>query len=125
MAQPAFHFSVRRAIRGCQKHPCRGRKARLALAGALLMGHLWAPATAWTQQAGGITYQATDLQDVQPGLDLWQYVYNVSGFDFRRGQGFTIFFDPLRYSNLQNPPPPVNASWDVISVQPDVLLQAP
>ncbi len=46
----------------------------------------------------------------------------VSDFTFSAGQGFDIFFDPTLYRLLQDPPPAVNAGWDVLVLQPDPLL---
>ena len=74
---------------------------------------------------GQIFYEATDLSDTTSGEDLWRYTYNIRGFSFETGQGLSIFFDPVHYRNLQNPPPPVNADWSVISVQPDLVLGRP
>jgi hypothetical protein len=75
--------------------------------------------TVGTAQAAMITFQATDLEDVNVGEDLWQYSYTVSAHDFLQDYGFSIYFDPETYANLQDPVPAVNADWDVISYQPD------
>jgi hypothetical protein len=72
--------------------------------------------------AGEITYKATDLSNVVPGEDLWQYEYRVNAFSFGVNQGFTIFFKVGDFQDLQSPPPPVNADWDVTTIQPDPLL---
>lgn len=66
-----------------------------------------------------ISYLATDLPDSAPGEDLWEYRYFVSDFDFEADQGFSIDFGHALYSDLQDPPPPVNADWDPVSFQPD------
>lgn len=72
-----------------------------------------------------IQYLATDLADTTPGQDLWRYDYTVGGFNFQQNQGFSVFFNHTLYTGLQNPPPPVNADWNVLSVQPDVGLAQP
>ena len=69
-----------------------------------------------------IEYVAVNLPDVVPGQDLWQYNYYVSGRTFSINQDFTIFFDYLKYSQLQNPPPAVNPDWNLLVLQPDLNL---
>lgn len=69
-----------------------------------------------------ISYEATDLTDSTPGLDLWQYSYIVSDYTFNQDYGFTIFFDYSLYSDLEDPPPYVNADWGPIVWQPDSIL---
>jgi hypothetical protein len=69
-----------------------------------------------------IAYEESDLPDTTPGEDLWKYNYTVSNHLFALNEGFSIFFDPLKYSNLENPAPPVNSDWDVLVLQPDVFL---
>jgi hypothetical protein len=57
-------------------------------------------------QATTIQFTATDLNDAPgPGGDLWQYSYTVSDFSFPIHHGFSIFFAPHLYSNLESPPP--------------------
>jgi hypothetical protein len=68
-----------------------------------------------------IEYEVTDLPDTVPGQDRWAYRYFVSGFTFGANQGFTIWFDPSRYTQLETPSPP-NAQWDVLVLQPDRAL---
>lgn len=72
--------------------------------------------------AGTILYEATDLVDTTPGVDLWMYSYVLSGFTFFENYGFQIFFDYMHYSNLEDPPSPVNLDWDPIVFQPDLGL---
>ena len=74
--------------------------------------------------AATILYTATDVADLVPGQDLWEYRYVVSGLTLTAGQGFTIFFAPNLYTLLETPPPFVNADWDALTVQPDVLLNS-
>ena len=71
-----------------------------------------------------IEFTAVDLADVVPGEDLWMYEYLVSGFTFGVNQGFSVYFDPNLYANLQNPPPVISAEWDAITIQPDLLLSS-
>ena len=72
-----------------------------------------------------IAYLATDLADVVPGQDLWQYAYFVSDVDFAADQGFSIHFDPELFADLQDPAPTVNADWDPVTFQPDPALNSP
>ena len=53
---------------------------------------------------------------------MWEYRYTVTGLALTAGQGFTIFFDFHLYTLLQNPPPFVNADFDLLVVQPDLAL---
>ena len=62
---------------------------------------------------------AIDVADIRPSEDLWQYEYWVVGRRFLSDHGFSIFFDPLLYDELEDPPPAVAASWDVQVLQPD------
>jgi hypothetical protein len=71
-----------------------------------------------------IQFQVTDLADTVPGQDLWEYSYRVSDFSFAFGQGFTVFFDRALFDQIENPPRPVNAEWDVITVQDDPVLSS-
>lgn len=75
-----------------------------------------------TTFAISIVYEATDLSDITPGEDLWQYTYWLSDYTFNTGYGFTIYFDYQLYSNLEDPPPAVNSDWDLIVWQPDPFL---
>ncbi len=69
-----------------------------------------------------IEYQAAKLADINPGQDLWQYDYFVSGRTFTADEGFTIFFDYHNFSNLQNAQPVVSSDWNAIVLQPDLNL---
>ena len=69
-------------------------------------------------------FAVVDLADTTPGQDLWEYSYQVSGHTLTAGQGFTIFFDLSLYTLLQNPPPFVNADFDLLTVQPDLALHS-
>src|SRR5262245_42477689 len=96
-------FAAKRSI---WKRADRGKTLMLSI--AIL---LWV--TFLKVGAGEITYKATNLPDVVPGEDLWHYEYQVSAFSFGVKRGFTIFFKVGDFENLQSPPPPVNADWDV------------
>lgn len=80
--------------------------------------------TSASASAVTITFTASDLSDVNPAEDLWEYTYTVAGFTFDAGYGFSIFFDHTLYSMLQSPPPAANSDWDVITLQPDSNLPA-
>jgi hypothetical protein len=69
-----------------------------------------------------IRYQVSNLSDVNAGEDLWQYIYTVEDFPFDADYGFSILFDEDLFEQLESPPPPVNADWDVITLQPDLNL---
>lgn len=76
-------------------------------------------------QAAMIQFTAIDVDDtLGPGGDFWQYSYVVSDFTFPMHVGFSVFFDPGLYRDLEDPPPAVHADWDVITLQPDPGLPA-
>lgn len=70
---------------------------------------------------GTLRYTLADLPD-GPSGDLWEYSYNFSGFNFQTNQGFSVYFDPTLYKDLQNVRPSASADWNVIAVQRDVVL---
>ncbi len=72
--------------------------------------------------AANIIYQAVNLVDTTAGEDLWQYRYTVTNHTFAANNGFSIFFDPAAYKNLESPAPFVNPDWDILAIQPDELL---
>ena len=69
-----------------------------------------------------ILYDATDLVDVSPGEDLWQYSYHISDHTFAMDEGFTIYFDHLLYGALDPFPVAPNADWDVVTWDPDASI---
>jgi hypothetical protein len=75
-----------------------------------------------SQAALVVQYQATDVADVTPGLDTWQYHYIVSG-NLDVGGGFTLVFDESLYSDLALLPP-FDPVWFSIVTQPDPGLPA-
>jgi hypothetical protein len=95
----------------------KSRSAAVALLFLLLV-------SASATQAATVLYTATDLADTTLGEDLWLYEYRVSDFAFGSGEGFNITFDRALYTKLQNPPPLVNADWDVLTLQPDLALSS-
>ena len=96
----------------------------LSMLFSILMVSEW---KVWGQGSvqGGVRYEAVDVMDEKVGEDLWEYSYEISGYEFQAGQGFSVFFDPQLYGGLQNPRPSLSPLWDMIVVQSDPLLQAP
>src|SRR5262245_41339975 len=80
----------------------RIRRALAALFTVLVFG------TPSVAPAVAITFRSIDLVDLVAGQDLWRYEYSVSG-SFVAFGGFNVLFSPNLYSNLENPPPPVNS----------------
>lgn len=76
-----------------------------------------------TAEALTIRFESLDIADVTLGEDLRQLRYHVSGdingSPLQANQGFAIEFALTRFRDLQDPPPPVNADWDVLVLQPD------
>jgi hypothetical protein len=105
-----FHFLVSPA-------PCR---VNLIVVQVWLVSVLFSPSV-----RPAIVYEATDLQDITLGEDLWNYTSSVSGFDFSAQQGFSVFFGASSYKNLQELRPMLSLSRDVLAVQADVFLQDP
>src|SRR5262245_57145916 len=87
----------------------------------LLLGLLLNPLRA---EAATIQFTAVDLPDAIQDQDLWQYAYRVSGYNFAANFGFSVFFGPTLYTALQDPPPPVNGDWGLLTLQPDSGLSA-
>ena len=73
--------------------------------------------------AATLQFEATDLVDTTVGQDLWQYRY-VPTASFNAFEGFNVLFAPTLYSDLQDPPAPVNGDWAAASTQPDAGLPA-
>jgi hypothetical protein len=68
--------------------------------------------------AATILYSAIDIPDKNPGEDLWGYRYQLQGFEFSAGQGFSIWFGRTETSQLLNTTPP-RPDWDIRVIQPD------
>jgi hypothetical protein len=77
---------------------------------------------AFVSSAATINYAATDLVDINPGEDLWQYSYSLSDHNFAADTGFTIYFDLGLYDFLEPLPAAPNADWDVITWSPDLFF---
>lgn len=73
---------------------------------------------------GTVRYEMEDLGDVVVGEDLWAYRFFLSGFDFQAGEGLSVFFDYQLYEQLADGSVGLDAKWDVLTIQPDGLLQA-
>ena len=77
------------------------------------------------EQADALTirFESVNIADVTTGEDLRQIRYHVSGdingSPIQADQGFAIGFGLSLYRDLQDPPPPVNADWDELVLQPD------
>jgi len=74
---------------------------------------------------GTLRYTLADLPDNVPGDDLWEYSYVFDGFNFQANQGFSIYFDPTLFKDLQNPRPTASPQWNMLAVQRDVVLNQP
>lgn len=72
--------------------------------------------------AATISYNATDIADVNSGEDLWEYSYFLSDHIFAADTGFTIYFDFGLYDLLDPYPKAPNADWDSITWNPDTSL---
>ena len=71
-----------------------------------------------------IRFETFDITDVTPGEDLRQIRYHVSGSPIQVNHGFAIEFGLALYRELEDPPPPVNADWDALVLQPDPGIPA-
>ena len=88
----------------------------ILMAGLLILG------TAGLAIATAISYTTTNLADINPGEDLWQYSYSVSDNTFAADTGFTVYFDLGLYDFLDPLPTTPNADWDVLTWDPDSSL---
>ena len=77
-----------------------------------------------TSNAISLVYEATNLMDTTVGEDLWEYKYTLSDLAVIQYTGFTIFFDPVLYGDIEDFPPASapNADWDVLTFDPDPFL---
>ena len=83
----------------------------LAMVSSLVIG---------TAQAVTISYTATDLADVIPGEDTWQYEYTISDHTFNAWEGFTIWFDYGLYKDITNTS--YSMDWDSVTWDPDLIF---
>lgn len=69
-----------------------------------------------------VRHQHTDLPDTD-GQDRWMAEFTFEEATFLDGQGVSVLFDPVNHAELGDP---VSAgpNWDLLSLQPDVLLPA-
>ena len=95
-----------------------GKGLLLLVVGACLLQ----PVRSFSQ--GLIRYEAEDLGDVVVGEDLWAYRFFVSGFTFGVDEGLSLFFDYQDYTKLAEASVGLDPKWDVLVIQPDVLLTA-
>jgi hypothetical protein len=73
----------------------------------------------------GVIYTAIDLDKPDPnGGELWQYNYTFQNYVPQQNVAIEILFDPLLYTDLQNPPPAVSG-WSIMTLQPDPNLPDP
>ena len=84
------------------------------------------PSSSPRGNAATISFLAANVADSQAGRDLWEFTYEVEGYAFPAGQGFTIYFDWNLYAELQ---PALTTAfnvpdWSVLAVQSDSLLNA-
>ena len=70
-----------------------------------------------------IAYTAVDLADAQPGVDRWLYRYQLDEFLYGAGYGFTVYFDPDLYAELDAGALAPD-QWDPVVADPDVNLGA-
>ena len=76
-------------------------------------------------QAITIEFEAIDLAAPGPnGGDLWQYLYFVSDFTPQENVAFEVLFNPILYSDLEDPPPTV-PDWGILIFQPDPNIPDP
>lgn len=98
------------------------RRTSSALIKAVLAVAMFVAAPA---SASTLTYDVQDLADVVPGTDLWRYTYTLSDVTLNADQGLQVFFDYSATSGLGNATPDVSdLTWDVLLLDPDVLLTA-
>lgn len=76
---------------------------------------------ACSAQAVEIASVASNLADPVPGQDRWLYRYQLDEFPYDAGYGFTVYFDPDLYADLQETPVSP-AQWNAITAEPDVNL---
>jgi hypothetical protein len=93
---------------------------RWTLAIPLLLTLLAAPAAAVV-----VSYAAQNLADEVGGEDLWAYQYRLDEFPFDAGYGFTVYFDPDLYADLETTPPSPGPDWDALGFEPDPNLGDP
>jgi hypothetical protein len=92
--------------------------ARLSLARSFLLPLALCAALAAPAAAVEIAYFAAPA----PGAGRWTYFYALDEFPYDAGYGFTVYFDPELYADLDPNPLAPGEDWDAISVEPDAQL---
>ena len=82
---------------------------------------LLAALTAGHASATTLTYSATDLADVTPGVDRWSITYSLSG-SFPAFSGINLLFAPTQFAGLDLVNAPDPATWAALVTQPDAGL---
>ena len=77
---------------------------------------------AGSARAVELSYSVHNVADTEPGHDRWRYEYRLDAFPFDAGYGFTVYFDPELYTDLQTALPTPGSDWDAIVRQPDAGL---
>ena len=114
----AFAFSLLLLL-GAALHESRAA-AVLRIVGGLGAGFVEPPPVFNAK----ISFAVVDLADITPGRDLWQYTYTVADLPLAANQGFSIAFDRSLFASLQSPASFVNGDWSVLTLQPDLALNA-
>jgi len=66
-----------------------------------------------------VAFFPRNVADTVPGQDRWEYEYWLDSFPYDAGYGFTVYFDPNLYAELDATPPVPHVDWDAITVAPD------
>lgn len=69
-----------------------------------------------------VAFFPRDVADTVSGQDRWEYEYWLDSFPYDAGYGFTIWFDPDLYADLDATPPIPHPDWDPLTVAPDPQL---
>jgi len=134
-----FSFAIRafvphKGMRAMGRDKKRGRLVAISLDLASVLWWYWPPKREKVTMHRGlsaalialaivlrsVTAGATTIEFTVSSLGgtAWEYQYFPSGHTFLADQGFAVFFDLTRYSNLTLGSP-LPADWDPIVVQPD------
>ena len=89
------------------------RKAQLLPLIALIL------TASWSAQAATIEYAVSQIGTTGNG-DRFRYEYSLSNQTISVGQGFSVFFDVNRFSDIQAVSSP--SDWDILVLQPDPFL---
>lgn len=86
---------------------------------------LWVGVSAAPAAAVIVSYVPRNLPDELPGEDRWQHQYRLDTFPYDAGYGFTVYFDPGLYADLDPTPPSPGPDWDALGFEPDPNLGEP